>query len=404
MVVQACRIWCSLLFLACLLAGQQTSTEPSSTFSSESRLVLVPFHVVQGKYFAPDLKPEDILLLEDGKPRDFTVFEGPATGRRPPLELVLLFDTTTLPPPESKIKVFFTHWDREATYEFASQWGEAESRTVLEKGGADVRVSVYQFDHQQLRRLARSTKDPQTLTTAIRRLPEAIPADEAIELELPPGGREYAPRTNRSLAWPLSWTLEAVIATLEDSTATPDNALRVLVVFSERTAWTSTRPEDAADQANALGVTVYPVLLNFEEYLNSPFAISLGDRGMAPRPVDGMILMPRPDRFPDRGANESSSAESRRSDTVGNASTLPMIRFSWLGEMTGGVAVHPTKKRLDAGTVNTILDLVKNRSLAQYIAGFAPPPSEKQRKHRLEIKLTSEDIGELQGGKRTAIY
>jgi hypothetical protein len=235
-------------------------------------------------------------------------------------------------------------------------------------------------------------------------LPEAIPADEAIELELPRGGREFAPRTNRILTWPLSWTLEAVIATLKDSAATPDNTLRVLVVFSERKAWTSTRPEDAADQANALGVAVYPVLLNFEEYLNSPFGISLGSGGMSPRPVEGMILMPRPERFPDRETNETSGAEPRRSETVGNMSTIGMIRFAALGELTGGVAVHPTKKRLDAGTVNTILDLVKNRSLAQYVAGFAPPASEKQRKHRLEIKLKSKDSGELQGGKRTAVY
>ncbi len=404
MRVQACRTWCFLLSLACLMCGQQPTPEPSSTFSSEARLVLVPFHVVRGKYFAPDLKPEDILLLEDGRPRDFSVFQGPAMGRRLPLELVLLFDTTTLPPPESKVKVLFTRWDREASYGFASQWGDTESRAVLEKGGADVRVSVYRFDHQQLQRLARSAKDPRTLTTAIRRLPEAIPADEATELELPPGRRAHAAVGGRLLIWPLSWTLEAVIAALMDSTAAPQEALRVLIVFSESTGPTTTTPEDAADQANALGVTIYPVLLNFEEYLRNPFVIGIGKGGMPPTPNQETILMPYPDRFPDTDPTETSGAETRRSQTVANGSTAPMIRLSGLGELTGGVSVYPTKKRMEAGTVNTILDLIKNRSLAQYAAGFAPPTSEKQRMHRLEIKLKSQDSGELQGGKRTAVY
>jgi hypothetical protein len=120
------------------------------------------------------VKADDVLLLQDGKPREFTVFEGPG-GRRPPLELVLLFDTTTLPPPGSKIRVMWTHWDREATYDFTNHWGDQQSRGVLEKGGADVRVSAYRYDHQQMQRLCRSTSDPQALTSAIHRLPEPIP-------------------------------------------------------------------------------------------------------------------------------------------------------------------------------------------------------------------------------------
>jgi hypothetical protein len=59
--------------------------------------VLVPLNVIRDKDFVPDLQSSDVTLLEDGRPRSFSVFEGPATRRRIPLELVLLFDTPTLP-------------------------------------------------------------------------------------------------------------------------------------------------------------------------------------------------------------------------------------------------------------------------------------------------------------------
>jgi hypothetical protein len=44
------------------------------------------------------LKPSDVVLLEDGKPREFTIFDSASTQGRMPPELVLLFDTNpTIP-------------------------------------------------------------------------------------------------------------------------------------------------------------------------------------------------------------------------------------------------------------------------------------------------------------------
>jgi hypothetical protein len=56
---------------------------------------MVPFQVSRGKDYVPDLNPADIVLVEDGVPREFTVFEGPQDHTA--AELVLLFDTTTWP-------------------------------------------------------------------------------------------------------------------------------------------------------------------------------------------------------------------------------------------------------------------------------------------------------------------
>jgi len=349
--------------------------------------VLVPFNVVRGKYFALDVKPEDVALLDNGKPRGFTVFEGPGTGRRPPLELVLLFDTTTLPPPESKIKVLWTPWDRQATYEFTEHWGDAESRAVLEKNGADVRVSVYRYDHQLMQRLCRSTKDAQALASAIHRLPEPLSAEDAIPLTLPPGrmtreafllkgGLKRGPRD--PFLWPISWTMEAIIAAARDSAGTPSHALRALVVFSE--GWssdpvgippakhaysfaTTTTLQDAAEQANALGIAVYPVVLDTEAVARDPHVSSVH---------------------------------------VANEALASMLKYAKVGELTGGQAFYPP--RIDAAAVNEILEGIRNIGLSQYVVGFAPPPSGREQTHKLQIRLKSKSSGKLQGGKRTAVY
>src|SRR5579862_3938706 len=157
------------LAAVCGLSQAAPQDSSSSTFQSQTSLVLVPFNVIRDKLFVPDLKSSDVELLEDGRPRSFTAFEGPATGRRIPLELLLLFDTTTLPPLKPN-RFKLTHWDREATYAFTKEWDEAMSKAILDIAGADVRVSVYHFDNNRLERLSRSTKDPQEFVAAFRRL------------------------------------------------------------------------------------------------------------------------------------------------------------------------------------------------------------------------------------------
>ena len=61
-------------------------------FRAESSLITVSFHVERNKKFVGDLNPGDILLLEDGVPRAFPVFEG-GYSRALPLDIMLLFDT-----------------------------------------------------------------------------------------------------------------------------------------------------------------------------------------------------------------------------------------------------------------------------------------------------------------------
>lgn len=355
--------------------GQQHPTEPSASFRSEVREVLVSFNVARDSYFALDVKPEDVVLLEDGKPRTFSFFEGPGTGRRPPLEIVLLFDTTTLPPPESATVVMNTYWDREATYDFARHWGDDDSRAVLAKGGADVRVSVYRFEDRAMQRLCRSATDPQTLGNAMRRLLSPIPSGEAIPLTLPPGRRAWVShdkpdpltKSPRVLTTPQSWTLEATIDALKDCATFQNSAVRVLVVFTEASGRrTTTTLEDVTSQAISLGIPIYPVVLDYEKYQSHPFARR--------RTAGGW---------------------------VGFEATL-MAEFGGIGKSTSGRAFFPPE--VDAEMIGKVLEVIRNEGLSRYVLGFQPPASAKQRLHNLEVKLKSKATGKIMSGKRTAVY
>ena len=47
-----------------------------AVFRTETSLATVPFHAVQKHQYLVDLTPQDIILLEDGQPREITYFEG----------------------------------------------------------------------------------------------------------------------------------------------------------------------------------------------------------------------------------------------------------------------------------------------------------------------------------------
>jgi VWFA-related protein len=332
----------------------QTAPQGSSSpaFQSQAKLVLVPFSVARDKLFVAGLRSSDIELFEDGRSRSFNVFEGPATGRRLPLELALLFDTTT--PFKSQRR---THWNREATYKFTSRWNDAASRAILEHAGADVRISVYHFDQNQMERLCRSTNDPQELATAFRRLLSPISGSSTMPLVLLPNGHALSP--NDPISFSPGWIMEASIATMKDSVTSPDNAMRMLVVFSEGKGGTDTSPEYLADQARELGIPVFNVVLDYEKP-QVPFA------SLARSPEDPL-----------------------------------MNYFEDLAESTGGHLFFPS--HIDDKVIGGILEFVRNQGLPQYVAGFVPESADPKL-HSLEIRLKAKSNRRLIGGKRKAAY
>src|ERR1035438_10745328 len=84
------RYWLAVLTLVVALpiAGQE---EP--VFRASTTLATVSFHVVRDKHYVEDLKPQDLVLLEDGTPRNITFFEGGRSKQRTTaVDIALLFD------------------------------------------------------------------------------------------------------------------------------------------------------------------------------------------------------------------------------------------------------------------------------------------------------------------------
>jgi VWFA-related protein len=352
------------LLAAFVCPAQQSPPEPAlPTFQSQSRLVLLPFRVIHGKNYVTSLKQSDVTLLEDGKPRPFTIFDTPTSQTRMPVELVLLFDTTP------KIEPL---WDPDDVFHFISQWDDGQSLAILQptKDQAEVRVSVYQTFRQELDRMTRPTTDPHALTVALQTLLGPLPFQPEpgakIALTLPPGRErvEPGPFTNEYVTSPFfggghrGWTMEAAIGLLNEVSAAQDRVARVLVMFSEGIGATTTIPEDIGNRALDLGIPIYPIATDYKHRIN---------RFQFPR------------------------------------NYFRMQEFEALGKMTGGRAFEYTA--IDAKTLRAILDSVVTDALAQYVVGFVPASGEDaRRQHQLEIRLSSKSAGMIEGGKRRAVY
>ena len=354
--MRRCRTLCLLLLASRVVPAQQSPSEPASvTFQAQTRLVLLSFHVARNKDYVGDLKRESFVLLEDGKPRDFTIFDSPATQGRMPVELVLLFDANP------KINYF---WDPQAVFRFVTGWDESMSRAILEKDTADIRISVYHCAGQKLHRLSSATTDPLQLTTALRGILSPLDESAAIPLSLPRQREHVAPGpfTNDYVTSPFvsaearGWPMEAAIATLNEVAVAQEKVARVMVMFSEGIGATTTIPEDLGNQALDLGIPIYPIATNYQNHIDESWPRNL----------------------------------------------FRMRQFEALGKITGGRAVE--YKEIDAATLGKILESVKSHGLSQYVVGFAPSSSSAAKGHRLEIRLASKSLGTLEGGKRRAVY
>jgi hypothetical protein len=348
------------LFLTLLLAtAAAAQQEPAPvTFTTQTKLVLLPFHVRQGKNVVPDLKAGDVTLLEDGKPRPFTIFDSPATAERIPLELVLLFDVNP------RIEFF---WDPADVFRFIPQWEEGLTRQLLEKKDAGIRISVYATAGQKLYRMTAATTDARTLTRDFRGLLNARFVKEAgvnIPLALPIRRDTvgYGPFTdNYQTSYFLSnehrgWPMEAAIGVLNDVAAPQDRVSRVMVMFSEGIGATTTLPEDIGVQALDLGIPIYPVATNYKHHIDGGF--------------------PR--------------------------NRWRMNQFKNLAKLTGGQSVELAS--IDAPRLLKILNSFEADALAQYVIGFEPDSNASPKRHDLEVRVAKKSSGSVEGGKRRALY
>ena len=392
---------------------QQIPEQPGqSAFRARTDLVVVPFQVRRGSRPVSDLKPSEVVLLEDDVPRAFAGFEAPSD--RPSLELVVMFDVTDLQPGG--------FWGTAHLHEFASVWNEAMARALVEEDGASVRVSVYQFNQFRLRRLVRSTSDPGAVLDAVHRLSEPIPASEALDFQLPAGTVVRRERPVNAPAWPFS--LAGAMTALQDSAVGSAKGARALVIFSTGAEGTTIRPEDLADHALAADVRVYPVAL--------PSIQPIWYHGDNPniqwehQPPDRPSEVVVGPRLPENGIchdftrRSRAPLESELSDCPLNAPFKAIA--NWTDGRSFEAARRPGAKLPQSGTsdrflgrfsmtatqVNNILDSIKAHALARftstYRVWFEPPSSASPRKRKLEVKLVEKSRGNMTDGRKNATY
>jgi hypothetical protein len=331
-----------------------------TTFRTQTRLVLVSFHVIRDKSYVPDLKASDIVLLEDGHPRDFTIFDSPGGQGKMPLELVLLFDTHHAIP---------HFWDPAAVFTFVPKWNDGLSTRILKDQQADIRISVYHTRGRHLFRLTTGTADPHRVTTAFGTLLKPMllktqSADDIIPLSLPQRRNSVGPGpftddyvtsyfvSSESRGWPM----EAAIGAMNDVTAAGDRVARLFAMFSEGIGATTTVPQDVGEHALDLGIPLYPVVTNYRNHINGTYPRNL----------------------------------------------FRLHEFADLATLTGGRKFECPI--VDAESLARILEDIRNHGLSQFVVGFVPQSNESPREHSLEIRLASQASGKLEGGKRRAVY
>ena len=446
MFSRSTRIIIAVRLFAGLLAAQQNPvTSAESTFRATAKLVTVSFQVRGGSRSGFDLKPSDVVLLEDGVPRSFTIFEAPPVHLT--LDLVVMFDVTNprLTPAGKDRKGTAGFWDTKALQDLADYWSEAIARRLLEEHGASIRFSIYRFDQFRLQRLCRSTSDPRVLVDALHRLTGPASAGQD-DIPLPPGLvlRNMERKAQATGYLPQPWSLAGAISALKDSDVASSSgeernaggatASRALVIFSTGAEGTTITPEDLADQAITAGVPIYPValpgfpwVLPYEGYTyRTPVPQGFyyfhaskddGEGGNKPLP-----LMVGP------GGAQYVKSGSGCSNCVPYFATYYNYPFEILGELTGGLRfdainhfvtsaddtpgllllLHPDGYSMTGGETLRVLERVKRHSLARfssnYVVGFVPSPSSTPHEHNLEVKLVQKSRGKLTEGKRIATY
>ena len=445
------------MFLVGPCLAQQEPVPPS--FHTQTNLVTVPFQVQRGSRSTSDLKPADVVLLEDGVPRSFTIFEAPTAHLT--LDLVVMFDVTNPTPDQKTRRAGF--WDPKALQDLAGYWSETIARRLLDehldKNRATIRFSIYRFDQFKLQRLCQSTSDPKVLLDALRRL--SAPADQASnqDVDIPlPASLAVRDRERKAQAKgfpPQPWSLAGALAVLRDSAGTrvvnqdkasedKSMAARALVIFSTGAEGSVLTPQDLADQAVAAGVPIYPVVLP-----PSPIPLILPYEGYGydcEHEFDGGCLYDGLKYDAQLGSMWGPGGSYLVHDYTimipggnplgcQNCGSLVVhylnYPFELLGNLTGGLrfealnhapprkpgestqgvvisAKNPPAYSMTGGETDDILERIKKHALARfsstYTVGFVPTPSDSPREHKLEVKLAPKSNGKVTEGKRSASY
>jgi VWFA-related protein len=346
------RAWILLAAVTPVLLAQDP------VFRAGTTLATVGFHVVRGKAYVPDLKPEDVILLEDGQPRSIAFFEGGLNKiRTTTIDIALLFDISG-----------------SVTEEGLLDTGLWKSTIMNSLPGAS--LAVYGFD-ARLRRFCLPTRDPNLLAAAFNSLLKTSRKDAQVQPELIPISLPPKRKSNQGG----TWIYESVIGAVHDMAAWPDKSTRLIIVFSDGFNTTTSLPEDAAGAAREAGIAVYPVALGHWKLVEK---IRAADQQANADPAR-----------PNVGAQQRSSNLHSQEREI--------LDFASMGELTGGRSFDPFTVNSDS--LRRIAGAMVSLVLSEYVVGFNPdPPGDKPTKHKLAVKLASKELGKITGGTRTIVH
>jgi VWFA-related protein len=327
-----------------LLAGLPLAAQPpqpEATFRTETRLAMVRFHAVQKNRYVDNLTPDDVQLLEDGKPQKIAVFEGPGTGgpRTVPVELILLFDVSMSVMNDGLLDPLVL------------------KQGVLDGIGPEARISMYAFA-QRMQRFSPPTRDLDQMKKAMNQIVHFAHF----------GTRLY----------------EGIMFAARDSAKAGGNVTRVMLIFSDGEPTTKTRSEEAIKVANAEGIQLYPVVLGHERLKKILGRAGGGGEGPMPGRAN-----------PNAGPN---NAQLRARDME-----REMFEFASIGEATGGRSFDPPE--VSPLIIRTILAGLVAQVRSQYVVGYDPGASgDGGKPHKVQVRLMAKDKGKLHGGLRTVIH
>ena len=333
------------LFAILFAATSLLRAQQPPLFRAETSLVQVRFHVTQKDHYVTDLKPADIILIEDGVPRPFTLFRSAATAvAETPVEITLLFDTSGSVTDAGLLNPL------------------AFKESLLDTlGGA--RIAVYGFD-RYLRRYTAPTRDYARLSAAFAVLRDPAAPSVPVEMSLP--------ARSKSEERGATWLYEAVAATVRDAAAVPGDISRLLLIFSDGFPSTTTRPQFAAAAAVEAGIPVYPVVLGHRALIEQINAFRERQRPNRPE-LTGMLGLQ---------AKEEQIQE-----------------FARLGELTGGRSFDPLV--ISLSVMRQVLGNMVAQVRTEYTVGFVPESGAAERTHKIEVRLRASALGKLRGGSRT---
>lgn len=366
-----------MLAIAPYAAAQEPAAEedsPGLIIRAETKLVVVPLHVYEKKSSVNGLGREAFQLFEDGVPQDIAFVEGPpAEGetvveRSVPTEIIFLID-------------FSYSVMTPGLLDF-----NTIRSTMLEGLRKDVQISVYGFA-ANLKIFTGPTRD-------LAKLQKALDQSFASEAG---GSRVY----------------EAIMQTARHAANRGGNVSRMMVVFSDGLSTTDLDPELVARSANAFGIPLYPVVLGHERIRKRSQGL-VGGPGLGIRAGTTEHRQPNPAGLgggnqqgarpgePQFGPRANPVPNMNRQSNARNQEVLQQV-FADLGPKTGGRSYDLPV--LNNKVIREILGSLSTLAETEYVIGYYPKAVDTElQAHAVEVRLASDEIGQLYGGQRFVIH